>query len=53
MNIARLTSLPFLHAAWAGIHGLYDTLGWSILGLSLTLLTVILQMSYLKYGLNF
>lgn len=82
MNIARLTSLPFLHATWAGIsgyfiafanlypkyrlslyllsiglpaliHGLYDTLGWSFLGLSLTLLTVILLMTYLKQGINF
>lgn len=82
MNIARLTSLPFLHATWAGIsgyfiafanlypkyrlslyllaiglsafiHGLYDTLGWSIVGLFLTLLTVILLMTYLKQGVNF
>jgi RsiW-degrading membrane proteinase PrsW (M82 family) len=82
MNLARLTSLPFLHAIWAGIagyfiafanlypkyrlslyflaifipaviHGLYDTLGWSILGLLLTLLSVILLMSYLKQGINY
>jgi RsiW-degrading membrane proteinase PrsW (M82 family) len=82
MNIARLTSLPFLHAVWAGIagyflafsnlypkyrvslyflaiaipavvHGLYDTLGWSILGLLLTLLSVILLMNYLKQGVNY
>ncbi len=82
MNIARLTSLPFLHAIWAGtagyflafanlypkyrislyvlaisipaiIHGLYDTLGWSIPGLLLTLLSVILLMSYLKQGINY
>ena len=82
MNIARLTSLPFLHAIWAGtagyflafsnlypkyraslyflaigipacIHGLYDTLGWSLLGLLLTLLSVILLMSYLKQGVNY
>jgi RsiW-degrading membrane proteinase PrsW (M82 family) len=82
MNVARLTSLPFLHAVWAGIagyfiafanlypkyrrslyflaiivpatiHGLYDTLGWSIPGLLLTLLSVILLMSYLKQGVNY
>jgi RsiW-degrading membrane proteinase PrsW (M82 family) len=81
MNVARLTSLPFLHAIWAGIagyflsfaslypkyrlslyflaidipaviHGLYDVLGWSILGLILMLLSVILLMSYLKQGVN-
>jgi RsiW-degrading membrane proteinase PrsW (M82 family) len=82
MNVARLTSLPFLHAIWAGmagyfiafanlypkyrwslyflaifipavIHGLYDTLGWSILGLLLTLASVILLMGYLKQGVNY
>ncbi len=82
MNVARLTSLPFLHAIWTGIagyfiafsnlypkyrislyllaisipaliHGLYDTLGWNIPGLILTLLSVILLMSYLKQGLNY
>jgi RsiW-degrading membrane proteinase PrsW (M82 family) len=82
MNVARLTSLPFLHAVWAGmagyfiafanlypkyrlslyflaiavpavIHGLYDTLGWSILGLLLTLMSVVLLMSYLKQGVNY
>ena len=37
----------------AFIHGLYDTLGWSIFGLFLTLLTVILLMTYLKQGVNF
>ncbi len=82
MNVARLTSLPFLHAIWAGvagyflafaklypkyrlslyflaiaipavIHGLYDVLGWSILGLLLMLSSVILLMSYLKQGVNY
>jgi RsiW-degrading membrane proteinase PrsW (M82 family) len=82
MNVARLTSLPFLHAIWAGmagyfiafanlypkyrislyflaifipavIHGLYDVLGWNILGLLLTFLSVILLMSYLKQGVNY
>ena len=82
MNVARLTSLPFLHAVWAGlagyflsfaclypkyrlslyflaiavpavIHGLYDTLGWSLLGLLLMLLSVILLMNYLKQGVNY
>jgi RsiW-degrading membrane proteinase PrsW (M82 family) len=82
MNVARLTSLPFLHAVWAGmagyflsfaclypkyrlslyflaiaipavIHGLYNTLGWSIPGLLLTLLSVVLLMSYLKQGVNY
>jgi RsiW-degrading membrane proteinase PrsW (M82 family) len=82
MNVARLTSLPFLHAVWTGIagyflsfanlypkyrlslyflaisvpaviHGLYDTLGWSIQGLLLTLLSVVLLMSYLKQGVNY
>jgi RsiW-degrading membrane proteinase PrsW (M82 family) len=82
MNVARLTSLPFLHAVWSGIcsyflsfsvlypkyrlsliflaifipailHGFYDTLGWSYLGLALTLLSVVLLMSYLKQGVNY
>jgi RsiW-degrading membrane proteinase PrsW (M82 family) len=82
MNVARLTSLPFLHAIWAGmagyfiafanlypkyrmslyflaifipavIHGLYDILGWSILGLILMLLSVVLLMNYLKQGVNY
>jgi protease PrsW len=82
MNVARLTSLPFLHAIWSGIcgyfiafsnlypkyrislyflavfipaliHGLYDALGWSLLGLFVTLLSVILLMSYLKQGVNY
>jgi RsiW-degrading membrane proteinase PrsW (M82 family) len=82
MNIARLTSLPFLHAIWSGIagyfiafaklypkyrislyflaifipaciHGLYDTLGWSLPGLFLTLMSVILLMNYLKQGVNY
>ncbi|MDR0712694.1 MAG: PrsW family intramembrane metalloprotease [Bacteroidales bacterium] len=82
MNVARLTSLPFLHAIWAGmagyfiafanlypkyrlslyllavaipavIHGLYDTLGWNILGLLLTLMSVILLMAYLKQSVNY
>jgi RsiW-degrading membrane proteinase PrsW (M82 family) len=82
MNVARLTSLPFLHAVWAGIagyflafanlypkyrlslyflaiavpaviHGLYDVLGWRILGLLLMLLSVVLLMSYLKQGVNY
>ncbi len=77
MNIARLTSLPFLHAIWAGIagyfiafanlfpkfrkslyllaiavpallHGLYDVLGWGIIGLGSTLFSVLLLMYYLK-----
>jgi len=79
MNIARLTSLPFLHSVWAGIsayyisfgylypkyrksmfliaiaipailHGLYDVFGWSILGLSVTVLGVILLTVYLGQG---
>ena len=82
MNVVRLTSLPFLHAIWAGmagyfiafadlypkyrislyflaifipalIHGLYDTLGWSIPGLLLTLASVILLMAYLKQSVNY
>jgi len=82
MNVARLTSLPFLHAVWAGmagyflsfaflypkyrlslyflaiavpavIHGIYDVLGWSIWGLALMLLSVILLMCYLKQGVNY
>lgn len=82
MNIARLTSLPFLHAVWSGIagyflsfsnlypryrvslyflalmlpatiHGIYDVLGWSILGLLMILLSVILLMNYLKKGINY
>lgn len=77
MNIARLTSLPFLHAIWAAIagyfiafanlypkfrkvlylfaiavpavlHGIYDVLGWGLLGLTSTLFSVFLLMFYLK-----
>ncbi len=77
MNIARLTSLPFLHAIWCGIagyfiafanlyplfrrgllvlaiaipallHGSYDVFGWGIVGLTLTVLSVLLLVFYLK-----
>ncbi|MDR3219138.1 MAG: PrsW family intramembrane metalloprotease [Dysgonamonadaceae bacterium] len=37
----------------AVIHGLYDVLGWSIPGLLLTVISVILLMSYLKQGVNY
>jgi len=82
MNIARLTSLPFLHSIWAGIsayflafsflypknrhsmwflaiiipsilHGLYDTLGWSIPGLFISYLGVTLLVVYLKTAKDF
>jgi RsiW-degrading membrane proteinase PrsW (M82 family) len=82
MNIARLTSLPFLHSIWAGIsayfisfsflyptnrysmwflailvpailHGLYDTLGWSLLGLFVSYLGVTLLIIYLKKSKDF
>ena len=47
-------SLYFLAIAVpAVIHGLYDTLGWSIPGLLLMVLSVILLMSYLKQGVNY
>ena len=77
MNIARLTTLPFLHSIWAGIagyfiafanlyprnrqglytmaiaipailHGLYDTFGWSIIGLGIMTFSVFLLVYYLK-----
>jgi protease PrsW len=77
MNIARLTSLPFLHAVWCGIsgyfiafgnlfplnrkglfllsiaipailHGAYDVFGWSIIGLIITVISVLLLVFYLK-----
>jgi RsiW-degrading membrane proteinase PrsW (M82 family) len=35
------------------IHGFYNTLGWSLAGLILTLLGVILLMSYLRQGVNY
>lgn len=82
LNIARLTSLPFLHAVWAGIagyfislsvlyprskrsliilaiaipailHGLYDTLGWSIVGLIVSYLGVALLIIYLQKAKDF
>ena len=82
MNIARLTSLPFLHAIWAGIagyfvamgylfprnrkslwllsigipallHGLYDTLGWSIPGLIVSYASVGLLVIYLQRAHDF
>lgn len=37
----------------ATLHGLYDALGWSFPGLAITLLSVILLMSYLKQGVNY
>jgi RsiW-degrading membrane proteinase PrsW (M82 family) len=37
----------------AFIHGLYDTLGWNLPGLLLTLIGVILLMSYLRQGVNY
>ncbi|MGL5980126.1 MAG: PrsW family glutamic-type intramembrane protease [Phocaeicola sp.] len=81
MNIARLTSLPFLHAIWCGIaayfisfaqlypkyrkslyllslfipamiHGLYDVFTWSLPGLAIMLLGVVLLTKYLKQGVN-
>lgn len=82
LNIARLTSLPFLHAIWAGIagyfialsvlyprsrralwvlaiaipallHGLYDTLGWSLPGLLVSYLGVALLTIYLQKAKDF
>jgi len=82
MNIARLTSLPFLHAVWAGIagyfislsflfpknrqslrllaisipailHGLYDSLGWSIPGLLISYIGVGLLVVYLQKAKDF
>lgn len=82
LNIARLTSLPFLHAIWCGIagyfsafamlypkyrrslyflaiaipallHGLYDTLGGSIIGVIISFIGVVLLMTYLKKGINY
>ena len=82
MNIARLTSLPFLHSIWAGIssyflafaflypknrqamwsfailipallHGLYNTLGWSIPGLVISYLGVTLLVIYLQNAKGF
>lgn len=82
MNIARLTSLPFLHAIWSGIagyfislgflfpknrqslwilailipailHGLYDTLGWSVPGLIVSYLGVGLLVVYLQRAKDF
>lgn len=76
LNIARLTSLPFLHAIWsgiagyfvgfsalfaakrvglwlyalvipAGLHAAYNTFGWSLFGLAICLLSVVLLMAYL------
>lgn len=81
-NIARLTSLPFLHAVWCGIagyfsafamlypkyrrslyflaiavpallHGLYDTLGGSMIGVLISFIGVVLLMTYLKKGVNY
>ncbi len=82
MNIARLTSLPFLHAVWAAIagyflslsflfpkaryplrilaiaipailHGLYDTFGWSLIGLAVSYLGVGLLIVYLQKAKDF
>lgn len=82
MNVARLTSLPFLHSVWSGIssyflafsflypknrqamwllavvipsliHGLYNTLGWSISGLFISYLGVTLLVIYLKNAKDF
>jgi RsiW-degrading membrane proteinase PrsW (M82 family) len=77
LNIARLTSLPFLHAIWTGIscyfisfsvifpkkrfalwviaigipaalHAIYNTFGWSFIGLGTGLVSVIILMTYLS-----
>ena len=82
MNIARLTSLPFLHAVWAAIagyflslsflfpknryplrilaiaipavlHGLYDTFGWSLIGLAVSYVGVGLLIVYLQKAKDF
>ena len=86
LNIARLTSLPFLHAIWCGIagyfsafamlypryrlslyflaiaipallHGFYDTLASSLVGLLLGVVLafvgVVLLMSYLRNSKNY
>ncbi len=86
LNIARLTSLPFLHAIWCGIagyfsafamlypkyrlslyflaiavpaflHGVYDTLSGSLIGLlfgvALAFVGVVLLMTYLRKGVNY
>lgn len=82
MNIARLTTLPFLHAVWCGIagyfisfaflyplfrrglyllallvpailHGLYDVFGWSILGLCITIFSVLLLVFYIKMSSDY
>lgn len=82
MNIARLTSLPFLHAVWSGIagyfiafgnlyplnrrglvflsiaipallHGTYDVFGWSIIGLVITVISVLLLIYYLKKSTDY
>jgi RsiW-degrading membrane proteinase PrsW (M82 family) len=82
MNIARLTSLPFLHAIWCGIagyfisfgtlfplnrrglyimailipailHGCYDVFGWSLIGLAITIFSVLLLIFYLKQASNY
>ena len=82
MNVARLTSLPFLHAIWCGIsgyflsfsqlfplnrkglillsisvpailHGLYDVFTWSIIGLAITIFSVLLLVFYIKKCLDY
>jgi len=79
LNIARLTSLPFLHAVWTGIagyfigfaalfstkrhalwlcavlvpaclHAVYNTFGWSFVGLGSGFFGVLLLMTYLATG---
>lgn len=81
MNVARLTSLPFLHAVWCGIaayfisfaqlypkyrkslyflsliipatiHGLYDVFTWSLPGLAIMFMGIVLLTKYLKQGVN-
>lgn len=35
------------------LHGLYDTFGWSIVGLFITVIGVVLLINYLKQGINY
>jgi protease PrsW len=82
MNVARLTSLPFLHAIWCGIsgyflsfsqlfplnrkglillsisvpailHGLYDVFTWNLIGLGITIFSVLLLVFYIKKCLDY
>lgn len=51
MNIARLTSLPFLHAIWCGIGSYYMACAWVFPHYKVSLITLALLIPALLHGI--